>query len=161
MKRRIDKGCLRGHCLKLAIEAADYKDAEEGMTAKEEDQKSLYVGIIGAPNARKSALTNYLVLWSHKFHILYAYDILGLQFSRFYVCFASFLSMIFTAGFPIKKVRVENAWSTIGLFDVLIVMFDTHRHLTRPDSRVVNKEDLLKVAQQFKDFPGYERMTTK
>lgn len=37
-------------------------DEEEGVgMVKEEDQKSLSVGIIGAPNAGKSALTNYMV----------------------------------------------------------------------------------------------------
>lgn len=39
-------------------------EEEEGKGAglvKEDDQKSLSVGIIGAPNAGKSALTNYMV----------------------------------------------------------------------------------------------------
>ncbi|GFY98064.1 GTP-binding family protein [Actinidia rufa] len=89
-------------------------------------------------------------------------------------------------GFPYNdmKVRVESAWSSVGLYDVLIVIFDVHRHLNRPDSRVVKlinrmgaivnpkqkrvlcmnkvdlvekKKDLLKVAEQFKDLPGYEK----
>ncbi|KAG5523110.1 hypothetical protein RHGRI_035052 [Rhododendron griersonianum] len=90
-------------------------------------------------------------------------------------------------GFPNKediKVRVESAWSSVDLYDVLIVIFDVHRHLNRPDQRVVTlikrmgslvnpkqkrvlcmnkvdlvekKKDLLKVAEQFKGLPGYER----
>lgn len=36
-------------------------------------------------------------------------------------------------GIPYKdfKVRVESAWSSVNLYDVLIVIFDVHRHLTR------------------------------
>lgn len=36
-------------------------------------------------------------------------------------------------GYPSKdiKVRVECAWSAIDLYDVLIVIFDVHRHLNR------------------------------
>lgn len=49
--------------LEAALEKGDSEDEEgevEGVV-KEEDQKSLAVGIIGAPNAGKSALTNYVV----------------------------------------------------------------------------------------------------
>ncbi|KAF7142677.1 hypothetical protein RHSIM_Rhsim05G0150700 [Rhododendron simsii] len=83
------------------------------------------------------------------------------------------------------KVRVESAWSSVDLYDVVIVIFDVHRHLSRPDARVITlikrmgslmnpkqkrvlcmnkvdlvekKKDLLKVAEQFKDLPGYERI---
>lgn len=36
-------------------------------------------------------------------------------------------------GFPYKdmKARVENAWSTVDLYDMIMVVFDVHRHLTR------------------------------
>ena len=49
--------------LEAALEAPDDDDEEEDedLVVKEEDQKSLSVGIIGAPNAGKSALTNYMV----------------------------------------------------------------------------------------------------
>lgn len=48
--------------LEAALDAPDEEDEEEeGLEVKEEDQKSLSVGIIGAPNAGKSALTNYMV----------------------------------------------------------------------------------------------------
>jgi len=48
--------------LEAALEAADDdEDEEEDMVVKEEDQKSLSVGIIGVPNAGKSALTNSMV----------------------------------------------------------------------------------------------------
>ncbi|XP_021891459.1 GTP-binding protein ERG-like [Carica papaya] len=83
------------------------------------------------------------------------------------------------------KARVENVRSSVELYDVLMVIFDVHRHLTKPDSRVVRliermgaqahpkqkrllcmnkidlipkKKDLLKVAEQFKDLSGYERV---
>ncbi|KAM3742011.1 hypothetical protein ACB098_07G040200 [Castanea mollissima] len=82
------------------------------------------------------------------------------------------------------KVRVESAWSSVNLYDVLIVIFDVDRHLTRPDQRVIKliqhmgsqphpkqkrilcinkvdlvkkKKDLLKAAKQFEDLPGFER----
>ncbi|AQK40989.1 GTP-binding protein ERG [Zea mays] len=89
-------------------------------------------------------------------------------------------------GFPYRDVtvRVESAWSSINLYDLLIVMFDVNRHLNLPDSRVIklikrfgtevnpnqrrilcmnkvdlveDKKDLLKVAKEFEDLPGYER----
>ncbi|GER33147.1 GTPase Era [Striga asiatica] len=94
--------------------------------------------------------------------------------------------MLKKSGFPYNdiKVRNESAWSSVSLYDVLIVIFDIHRHITRPDSRVVrliermgsisntsqkrvlcmnkvgmvtNKKDLLKVVEEFRDLPGYER----
>lgn len=49
--------------LQAALEKPD--DFEEGeevsMFVKEEDQRSLSAGIVGAPNAGKSSLTNYMV----------------------------------------------------------------------------------------------------
>ena len=33
-------------------------------------------------------------------------------------------------GYKDIKARVQNAWTSVDLFDVLIVMFDVHRHLT-------------------------------
>lgn len=41
--------------------------------------------------------------------------------------------MLKKSGFPYNdiKVRNESAWSSVSLYDVLIVVFDVHRHLTR------------------------------
>lgn len=50
--------------LEAALETADDEEEDEERTVKEEDQKSLAVGIIGAPNAGKSALTNFMVCFS-------------------------------------------------------------------------------------------------
>ncbi|XP_020207254.1 GTP-binding protein ERG [Cajanus cajan] len=49
--------------LEAAVDDGDDEEAEGKGAAvvNEEDQKSLAVGIIGAPNAGKSALTNYMV----------------------------------------------------------------------------------------------------
>ncbi|KAE9453639.1 hypothetical protein C3L33_14466, partial [Rhododendron williamsianum] len=84
-------------------------------------------------------------------------------------------ALLLWIGFPYKediKVRVESAWSSVDLYDVLIVIFDVHRHLNRLDvvnpkqkrvlcmnkvDLVEKKKDLLKVAEQFKGLPGYER----
>lgn len=48
--------------LEAAVEKGDDEDEEvDCLSVKEEDQMSLNVGIIGAPNAGKSALTNFMV----------------------------------------------------------------------------------------------------
>jgi GTPase Era involved in 16S rRNA processing len=41
--------------------------------------------------------------------------------------------MVNNRGYPYKdmKTRVESAWSSVDLYDVLMVIFDVHRHLTR------------------------------
>ncbi|WOG81550.1 hypothetical protein DCAR_0100701 [Daucus carota subsp. sativus] len=162
------------------------------LSVKEEDQKSLSVGIIGAPNAGKSALTNFMVgtkvaAVSRKTHTT-THEVLGVMTKgNTQICFFDTPGLTLNrGGYPSKdiKVRVECAWSAIDLYDVLIVIFDVHRHLTRPDTRVVRlinrmgsdanpkqkrilcmnkvdlvekKKDLLKVAEQFKELPGYEK----
>ncbi|KAE8724802.1 GTP-binding protein ERG [Hibiscus syriacus] len=106
------------------------------------------------------------------------------------ICFFDTPGLMFNSSGHLHKdmkFRVESAWSSINRYDVLIVIFDVNRHLTRPDSRVIRlikrmgaeaspkqarvlcmnkvdlvekKKDLLKVAEQFKDLPGYERIFT-
>ncbi|KAG5549391.1 hypothetical protein RHGRI_014666 [Rhododendron griersonianum] len=204
----------------------DEEEEEEGdLVVKEEDQKSLSVGIIGAPNAGKSALTNYMVgtkvaAVSRKTHTT-THEVLGVVTkgnTQIFVDQCFFDTPGITQrrmGYAYKddiKVRVESAWSSVDLYDVVIVIFDVHRHLSRlvtpdldfeetsmnwsiiinwgkpapiePDARVITlikrmgslvnpkqkrvlcmnkvdlvekKKDLLKVAEQFKDLPGYER----
>ena len=54
--------------------------------------------------------------------------------SIFVQCFFDTPGLTLTSfGKPYKdlKVRVESAWSSIQLYDVVIVIFDVHRHLTR------------------------------
>lgn len=178
--------------LEAALETADDQEEDDERTVKEEDQKSLAVGIIGAPNAGKSALTNFMVgtkvaAVSRKTNTT-THEVLGIMTKgNTQICFFDTPGlMLKSKGLPYKdmKVRVQSAWSSVQLYDVLIVIFDVHRHLTRPDSRVVglikrmgassqpkqkrilcmnkvdlveNKKDLLTVAEQFKDLPGYER----
>ncbi|CAM8927194.1 unnamed protein product [Rhodiola kirilowii] len=165
---------------------------EDHDEVKEEDQKSLSVGIIGAPNAGKSALTNFMVgskvsAVSRKTNTT-THEVLGVMTKGdTQICFFDTPGLMLTkSGYPHKdmKVRVESAWSAVDLYDVLIVIFDVHRHLESMDSRVVRlikrmgeqvhptqkrvlcmnkvdlvvkKKDLLKVAGEFKDLPGYER----
>ncbi|EOX96843.1 hypothetical protein QUC31_015952 [Theobroma cacao] len=178
--------------LEAALEGPE-EDAENDREVKEEDQKSLSVGIIGAPNAGKSALTNFMVgtkvaAVSRKTNTT-THEVLGVMTrGDTQICFFDTPGlMLNSSGYLHKdmKVRVESAWSSVDLYDALIVIFDVHRHLTRPDSRVIRlikrmgaeanskqkrilcmnkvdlvekKKDLLKVAEQFKDLPGYERV---
>ncbi|KAK7308624.1 hypothetical protein VNO77_42243 [Canavalia gladiata] len=180
---------------KALLEAAlDNEEEEEEKVdlVKEEDQKSLTVGIIGAPNAGKSALTNYMVgtkvaAVSRKTNTT-THEVVGvLTKGDTQICFFDTPGLLMNCrGFPHRdvKARVESAWSSVNLYEVLIVIFDAHRHITRPDSRVIKlikrmgaravpnqrrilcmnkidlvekKKNLLKVAEEFKDLPGYER----
>ncbi|KAD4385218.1 hypothetical protein E3N88_25386 [Mikania micrantha] len=179
--------------LEAAVAATDEdEDDDDSEVVKAEDQLSLSVGIIGAPNAGKSALTNFMVgtkvaAVSRKTNTT-THEVLGVMTEgKTQICFFDTPGLIMrSSGLPKSdvKVRVESAWSSMDLYDVLVVIFDVHRHLTRPDKRVVGliklmgsqanpkqkrilcmnkvdlvekKKDLLKVADQFKDLPGYER----
>ncbi|KAK4440376.1 GTP-binding protein ERG [Sesamum alatum] len=183
---------LAKELLEAALDEDEHEDVDEREVVVE-DQKSLSVGIIGAPNAGKSALTNYMVgtkvsAVSRKINTT-THEVLGvLTKGDTQICFFDTPGlMLKKSGFPYNdiKVRNESAWSSVNLYDVLIVIFDVHRHLTRPDSRVVRliermgsissntnqkrllcmnkvdlvtkKNDLLKVVEEFKDLPGYER----
>ncbi|KOM30405.1 hypothetical protein LR48_Vigan1340s000400 [Vigna angularis] len=190
MRRRI----LAKALLEAAVENEEEDEEVEGAKGmvKEEEQKSLSVGIIGAPNAGKSALTNFMVgtkvaAVSRKTNTT-THEIVGvLTKGDTQICFFDTPGLMLNiAGFPYRdvKVRVESAWSSVNLYEVLIVIFDVHRHITRPDQRVIQlikrmgtrsvlnqrrilcmnkidlvekKKDLLKVAEEFKDLPGYER----
>ncbi|XP_020102622.1 GTP-binding protein ERG [Ananas comosus] len=179
--------------LEAALEPPDDAEEEGDMVVKEEDQKSLSVGIIGAPNAGKSSLTNFMVgtkvaAVSRKTNTT-TREVLGVMTKgATQICFFDTPGlMIGHHGYPYRtdvRVRVESAWSSIDLYDLLIVIFDVHRHLTTSDTRVTklikrlgeeanpkqkrvlcmnkvdlieDKKDLLKVAKEFEDLPGYER----
>ncbi|CAJ1932731.1 unnamed protein product [Sphenostylis stenocarpa] len=181
---------------KALLEAAMDNEEEEEEEAKgvvnEEEQKSLSVGIIGAPNAGKSALTNFMVgtkvaAVSRKTNTT-THEVVGvLTKGDTQICFFDTPGLMLNYGgflYRDVKVRVESGWSSVNLYEVLIVIFDVHRHITRPDARVIQlikrmgsrpvlnqrrilcmnkidlvekKKDLLKVAEEFKDLPGYER----
>ncbi|XP_052291315.1 GTP-binding protein ERG [Citrus sinensis] len=178
---------------KALLQAALERQEEEEEEVKEEDQKSVAVGIIGAPNAGKSSIINYMVgtkvsAVSRKTNTT-THEVLGVMTKAdTQICiFDTPGLMLNKSGYSHKdvKVRVESAWSAVNLFEVLMVVFDVHRHLTSPDSRVIRliermgkqappkqkrvlcmnkvdlvtkKKDLLKVAEQFKHLPGYERI---
>ncbi|KAL3833819.1 hypothetical protein ACJIZ3_008555 [Penstemon smallii] len=193
-KREEEKNRKAAQAMSLLEAALDEPEEEEVdvMDVKDEDQKSLSVGIIGAPNAGKSALTNNIIgtkvsAVSRKINTT-THEVLGvLTKGVTQICFFDTPGlMLKKSGIPYSdiKVRNESAWSSISYYDVLIVIFDVHRHLTRPDSRVVRliermgsisgtsqkrvlcmnkvdlvtkKNDLLKVATEFKDLAGYEK----
>uniref|UniRef100_A0A8R7V6V1 G domain-containing protein n=1 Tax=Triticum urartu TaxID=4572 RepID=A0A8R7V6V1_TRIUA len=98
---------------------------------------SLSVGIVGAPNAGKSSLTNTVVgskvaAVSRKTNTT-THEILGvLTEGKTQICFFDTPGlMLGHHGFPHRDVtvRVESAWSSVNLYDLLIVMFDVNRHL--------------------------------
>ncbi|KAL1292204.1 hypothetical protein AAHE18_20G254000 [Arachis hypogaea] len=131
---------------KVLLEAAvdgrrdDEEEDSKGLgVVKEEDQKSLSVGIIGAPNAGKSALTNYMVgtkvaAVSRKTNTT-THEVVGvLTKGDTQICFFDTPGLMLNcSGYPYRdvKVRVESAWSSVNLYEVLIVIFDVHRHITR------------------------------
>ncbi|PPD95226.1 hypothetical protein GOBAR_DD07732 [Gossypium barbadense] len=132
-KRRI----LAKALLEAALEGPD-EDADQDQEVKEEDQKSLSVGIIGAPNAGKSALTNFMVgtkvaAVSRKTNTT-THEVLGVMTKGdTQICFFDTPGLMLNrSGYLHKdmKVRVESAWSSVNLYDVLMVIFDVHRHLT-------------------------------
>ncbi|KAH9315648.1 hypothetical protein KI387_024275, partial [Taxus chinensis] len=167
-------------------------EEEEGGQIREEDQKSLAVGVIGPPNAGKSTLTNHMVgakvaAVSRKTNTT-THEVLGVltKGDTQILFFDTPGLMLNYAGHPYKDVRqrVESAWSSVELYDLLIVVIDAHRHLTRPDTRVIKlvnkvgekvhptqkrilcmnkvdlvevKKDLLKVASDFGNLPGYDK----
>ncbi|KAL3523146.1 hypothetical protein ACH5RR_015980 [Cinchona calisaya] len=192
-ERKKNAAVLAMSLLDTAVRWQDKEEEEEEVKeVKVEDQMSLTVGIIGAPNAGKSALTNYMVgtkvaAVSRKMNTT-THEVLGVMTKgHTQICFFDTPGlMLKRSGFPYNdmKVRMESAWSSAGLFDVLVIIFDVDRHLKRPDSRVIRliermgsqvnpnqkrvlcmnkidlvekKKDLLKVAEQYKDLPGYER----
>ncbi|KAG8385082.1 hypothetical protein BUALT_Bualt03G0004500 [Buddleja alternifolia] len=140
LKREEEKKKKAGTMAKALLEAAlDEKEDVEVKEVKEEEQKSLSVGIIGAPNAGKSALTNCMVgtkvaAVSRKTNTT-THEVLGvLTKGDTQICFFDTPGlMLKKSGFPYNdiKVRNESAWSSVSLYDVLIVIFDVHRHLTR------------------------------
>ncbi|KAF5192704.1 Gtpase era [Thalictrum thalictroides] len=178
--------------LQAALEKTDDAE-EEHMIVKEEDQKSIHVGIIGAPNAGKSCLTNYMVgtkvaAVSRKTNTT-THEVLGVVTEgNTQIClFDTPGLMLKRNGYPYRSdawMRAKSAWSSVNLYDVLLVIFDVYRHLTARDKRVVNlianlgaeehptqkrvlclnkvdlvqdKKDLLKVAKEFGNLPGYQR----
>ncbi|KAM7257693.1 hypothetical protein ACFE04_013434 [Oxalis oulophora] len=222
-KRRL----LARALLEAALEKPDVEE-EDDEEVREEDQKSLSVGIVGAPNAGKSSLTNFMKQLSddvskfvggkrYSLNLLNfmveiasvpcclevgtkvaavsrktnttTHEVLGVMTEAdTQICFFDTPGlMLRKSGFPHRdiKARVESAWNSVELYDVLMVMFDVHRHLTKPDTRVTKliermganthpkqkrilcmnkvdlvekKKDLLKVAEQFKHLTGYEKV---
>lgn len=170
----------------------DELDDEEEEEVREEDQKSLAVGIVGAPNAGKSTLTNYLVgtkvaAVSRKTNTT-IHEILGVMTNGdTQILFFDTPGIMRSSSGRFYSAdvtqRTESAWRSLFLYDVLLVMIDAHRHLAKPDPRVISlvkklgetvqpkqkrilcmnkvdliedKRDLLKVASEFGHLPGYD-----
>lgn len=135
--KALEKALLEA-ALSKPEEEEEEEDEDLGVV-NEEDQKSLSVGIIGAPNAGKSSLTNYMVgtkvaAVSRKTNTT-THEVVGvLTKGDTQICFFDTPGLVLNcSGFPYKdaKARVESAWSSVNLYEVLIVIFDVHRHITR------------------------------
>lgn len=80
-KRRALAKALLEAALEAAGDDEDDKEEDGDSVVKEEDQKSLSVGIVGAPNAGKSALTNYMVCFVLTFMLQFCklIDVIGIE----------------------------------------------------------------------------------
>ncbi|KAK2987385.1 hypothetical protein RJ640_020582 [Escallonia rubra] len=139
--RRRRAALLAKEMLEAALDRPDGEEDgdEEVGEVKEEDQMCLSVGIVGAPNAGKSALTNFMVgtkvaAVSRKTNTT-TDEVLGVMTKgKTQICFfdtPGLLSKGSATPYNDMKVRFQSAWSSIDLYDVLIVIFDVHRHLNR------------------------------
>lgn len=131
--------------LRIALDEDGDDDGEVNRVVREEDQKSLRVGIVGAPNAGKSKLTNLLVgskvsAVSRKTNTTHR-EHMG-------VCTKGDTQLVFfdtpgltvdVKGHPLRvdnRSRVRSAWQTAEFCEALIVLVDAHRQTQRRDGRV-------------------------
>ncbi|BBM96877.1 GTPase [Marchantia polymorpha subsp. ruderalis] len=138
--------------LEAALDAAE----EEGGVVRKEDQLSLRVAVVGAPNAGKSLLTNKLVgtrvsavsrktNTTHREHLgvytkgdtqLCFYDTPGLHLD--------------IEGSPLRvdaQSRVQSAWQTVDTCEAVVVLVDAERQIRRPDRRVKKLIEKLGMEQ--------------
>lgn len=87
-EEEIRRRMLARKMLEFALESADDDVEEKPRVVREEDQKSLAVGVIGAPNAGKSSLTNYLVRLSPCTLVNLSVQLKSFHWSSFFSIFA-------------------------------------------------------------------------
>ncbi|EFJ32506.1 hypothetical protein SELMODRAFT_64762, partial [Selaginella moellendorffii] len=129
---------------KALLAAIDDRSADIGSVSLDE-QMSVRVGIIGAPNAGKSSLLNFMVgtkvsAVSRKTNTT-RNEILGvLTENDTQVLFYDTPGLMMRwKGQAVRrdvKSRVQSAWMVTGHCEVLIVLVDAHRQIERPDQRV-------------------------
>ncbi|KAL8196661.1 hypothetical protein R6Q57_024634, partial [Mikania cordata] len=81
------------------------------------------------------------------------------------ICFFDTPGLIMrSSGLPKSdvKVRVESAWSSMDLYDMLVVIFDVHRHLTRLGAAairklIIKKNISLKIFLDMKAWRCYKK----
>eukprot|EP00249_Psilotum_nudum_P012538 c23843_g1_i1 orf=345-1682(+) len=194
LKLSPEKRCEIGleNAKRILSAALDEDHGEDGLVPIYR-QKSLRVGILGAANAGKSSLTNWLVgrkvaAVSRKRNTTLS-EILGtLTKGDTQILFYDTPGLVLDIlGHPSKtdtRYRSENAWQLRDHCEVLVVILDAYRQIMRPDKRVSRlverfgkeecphpkrvlclnkvdiikrKSDLLPLATQFGNLPGYER----
>ncbi|KAH7295721.1 hypothetical protein KP509_27G062200 [Ceratopteris richardii] len=178
----------------LISAALDEPDEVEDGEVPEDQQYSVRVGIIGAVNAGKSSLTNFMVgtkvaAVSRKRNTTIS-EILGVvtKGKTQIVLYDTPGLVLDILGKPSKsdvRHRSESAWQLFYHCEVLLVLVDAYRQIHKSDKRVIrlveklgsevspnlkkslvlnkvdiveNKKQLLPLAQQFENLPGYENI---
>eukprot|EP00250_Pteridium_aquilinum_P009007 c18379_g1_i1 orf=844-2430(-) len=137
---------------KLISAALDEPDENEDEPIPEDEQHSLRVGIIGAVNAGKSSLTNFMVgtkvaAVSRKRNTTLS-EILGVvtKGSTQILLYDTPGLVLDILGRPSKtdtRRRSESAWQLFSHCEVILVLVDAYRQIHKPDKRVLRLVERL------------------
>lgn len=136
----------------LISAALDEPDEEEDGPIPEDEQRSLRVGIIGAVNAGKSSLTNFMVgtkvaAVSRKRNTTLS-EILGVvtNGNTQILLYDTPGLVLDILGRPSKtdtRRRSESAWQLFSHCEVLLILVDAYRQIHKPDKRVLRLVEKL------------------
>lgn len=131
---------------KLVAAALDEPDEEEDGLVPKHKQQSLRVGILGAANAGKSSLLNFMVgikvaAVSRKRNTTLS-EILGIMTKGstqilFYDTPGLVLDILGSPSKTDTRRRSESAWQLFAHCEVLLVIVDAYRQIHKPDKRIL------------------------